>query len=294
MTIGMIGTGAMGRPMAERLLKAGFDFSFYARRKEVVAHLEGCGGKSCSIRELGERCEVVLLILNSYPQCRECAEELLQTMKSGCVVVHSTISPKEMEALAELCAAHGVELLAAPMTGGVAGAKNGTLTLIVGGSAARLEQLRPVFSVLGTNIVHTGETVDSASTMKLLVQLLVGINTAATAEALVLGAKSGLDPELVYSTICASAGVSKIFTNRGNTMIARDFATRGTLSILHKDLRYCIEKANETECTLPLGQTVNSIFQLGLNTLPDPSEDFSAIVKVYEAWAGVSVGGGKD
>ena len=289
MKIGLIGPGRMGLPMSERLIEKGYDLRFYARKSEVIDHLSHKGGKYACIKELGKECDVVLFVLNTFEQCQICLDELLLTLTRGIVVVHSTISPSEMELLGKTCNKMGIDFVAAPLTGGVAGAKQGSLTVLVGGSDNCLEELHPIFNAIGSNIVHTGLSYSSAASMKLLVQLLVGINTVATAETLILGMKSGLDPELIYSTICSSAGESRIFQNRANTIINRNFSSRGTVDIMQKDLKYCVEEANKKECMLPLVQLAHNIFSIGSNTLADTSEDFSAIVKVYEEWMNITI-----
>ena len=107
MTVGVIGTGAIGCPMAEQLLSHGIVLNFYARRQGVIDHLRKLGGTYCSPKMLGETCDVILFILNSFQQCQECAQEVLQTMRAGHIIVHSTIGPEEMTALAQLCNARG-------------------------------------------------------------------------------------------------------------------------------------------------------------------------------------------
>lgn len=289
MNVGVIGTGAIGLPIAERILNNGFNLCFYARNKETIDYFQKKSGTFKSIMELGSDCEVVLLILNTYEQCFECLKELLKTMKSGTVIVNSTISPQETRVLYKICLDSQVDFIAAPVTGGVAGAKKGELTIITAGHKEVVEKNRNVLSAFGSNIVYMGEDVGTAAVMKLLVQMLVGINTAAASEALTLGVKCGLPAELIYNTICSSAGVSKIFQNRANTIIDRNFSKRGTIDILTKDLKYCAALANDTACPLPMVQTCCNIFQAGQNTLENTSEDFSAIVKVYEEWANIVV-----
>lgn len=291
MKVGIVGTGAIGLPIAEQVIKHGFELYFYARRENVIAELQEQGASCVPLETLGENSDVVLLFLNTYAQCLECVQEILKGMHKGTVVVGSTISPKEMEILAERCAENGVEAVAAPVTGGVKGAKDGTLTIMTSGKRQVVDEVTPVLSAFGTNVVFVGEEVGAGLIMKLLVQLLVGINTAAMSEALVLGVKNGLDPQLIYDTLCKSAGTSRIFENRGNTVIARNFEKRGTIDILHKDIMYSAELANNSGCPIMLGQACANMFQIGRNVLEDTSQDFSAIVQVYEQWAGVTVKG---
>lgn len=289
MKIGMIGTGAIGLPIAKRIIAHDFDFYFYARRNTVISQLQEFGAQYVGLQEMGEICDVVLLFLNTYAQCLECVNEILPTMREGTVVVGSTISPYEMCDLLNICRQGGVEAVAAPVTGGVKGGEEGTLTIITSGSHALVNKLEPLFSSFGKRIVYAGTDIRAAHTMKLLVQLLVGINTAAMCEVLTLGVKNGLDPNLIYSTVCSSAGTTRIFENRGGTVIARNYERRGTVDILCKDLGYCVEMGNRSNCPIPIGQLCSNIFQMGGHMLNDTTQDFSAIIQLYEKWSGTVV-----
>lgn len=291
MTVGIVGTGAIGFPIAEQIIKHGFELLFYARREEVIAELRERGAEYVSMCELGKRSDVVLLFPNTYEQCLECTEEILTGMDKGVIVVGATISPEEMVTLTGICAKRGVETVAAPVTGGVKGAKEGTLTVITSGRKETVDAVSPVLSTFGNNIVYVSDNIGAGFTMKLLVQLLVGINTVATGEALVLGVKNGLDPRLVYDTLCKSAGTSRIFENRGSTILERNFDKRGTIDILCKDITYSAELASRSGCPIMLGQACANVCRIGQNVLEDTSQDFSALVKLYEEWAGVVVDG---
>lgn len=284
MKVGIVGTGAIGFPIAERIVKRGHELCFYARRQDVIAQLENLGAKFVCLRDMGKSCNVILLFLKTYEQCLECITEIMITMKKGVVAVGSTISPEEMCHLNNICAQSGIETVAIPVTGGVKGAKDGKLTIIASGNRARIYHLEPVFSSFGT-INFISEEIKTAHIMKLLVQLLVGINTVAMAEAFTLGIKSGLDPHLIYDTICQSAGTTRIFENRGEAVISRNFEKRGTVDILYKDLQYCAELGSKSRCPIPIGQLCFNIFQIGACVLNDTQEDFSAIVQLYEQWS---------
>ena len=289
MNIGMIGTGAIGFPIAERIINKGLGLSFFARRNDVIDSLCKLGADYIeSVENLGEASDIVLLFLNSFEQCRECTEKLLKGMNSGLIIVGSTISPDQMREISRMCEGNGVSTLSAPVTGGVKGAKDGTLTIMVSGKEDNLNKARFLFEAFGKEIVYVGGEIGLSQVMKSLVQLLVGINTVAMSEAFILGAKNGLEPSIIYSTLCKSAGVSRIFENRGCTVLERDFHKRGTIEILNKDLGYCAEISQKSGTTLMLGNVCADLFKIGMAEL-DREQDFSSIIKLYEKWAGVEI-----
>jgi 3-hydroxyisobutyrate dehydrogenase-like beta-hydroxyacid dehydrogenase len=290
MKIGIIGVGTMGFPISERMLNHGVELSFYARRKDVIKDLQEKGAVYTSIKEIGSSCDAVILFVNTFEQCVECTTELLSSMKKGILSVCATISPDEMEILSQMCQRAGVTAVASPVTGGVKGAKEGTLTLIMSGPKEEIDTLKPIYSTFGNNIVFCGESIRAAHTMKLLVQLLVGINTVTMSEVFTLGVKNGLPPQLIYNTICKSAGTTRIFENRGQSVIDRNFSKRGTVDILCKDLKYCVDMGAKSDSPIPIGQFCANLFLMAEHMLEDTTQDFSAIVQVYEKWAGMQVG----
>lgn len=290
MNIGIIGTGAIGLPIAERIIAGGFELNFYARRQNVIDGLCAKGALFFENAEkLGEKCDAVLLFVNTFDQCVECTEELLKSMKEGIIAVGATISPKQMAQIQMMCAEKGVTAIACPVTGGVKGAREGTLTIILSGDKKAIGAFEPCMRTFGKNLYVLGEDIGLAHIMKSLVQLLVGINTVATAEVMMLGKKSGLDPEKIYETVCNSAGTSRIFENRACTMIEGDFRRRGTVSILQKDLKISKELALDNNVPLLLGDAASRLFGIGAQML-DCDEDFSAIAKLYEQWCNTTIG----
>ena len=289
MKLGLIGTGAIGMPMALRIVEGGIPLSFYARRPEAIERLEKAGATFLEKSALGKECDTVLLIVNTFSQCMDCVQSLLKEMQGGVIAVCSTIAPAEAKMLENLCLESGTAVVSAPVTGGVANAEIGKLTVITSGRKERVDALAPVFRCFASKLVYAGKEVEQAAAMKLLIQRLVGIHCAAAAETLVLGAKCGLDPELIYDTVCASSGVSRMFELRAKAMIERDFSARGTIDILHKDLKYAAGMADEKGCSVPLGKAAFDLFQIAEDTLPDTHEDFSAVIKVYERWSGITV-----
>lgn len=282
----MIGLGKMGQSMARNIMKSGFDMVLFDLRPEALDDLIQEGAlRADSIRSLGEQVDTVLMMVNTYAQCRSCLLELVEGMRGGTVIVCSTISMEEVRQLETIALSHGLNLLDAPVSGGTAGALHGTLTIMVGGAAEVYQQCLPLFQSFGNNPVHVGERVGSGQAMKAVNQLLVGINLCATAEAFHMARRCGLDLNLVFSTIKASAGTSRIFENRGQFLIDRNFDTRSTLSIQLKDTDIACQTAQSVGAPALLGNVSRQLYAQALSQY-DPNEDSIAVIKLLEALSG--------
>lgn len=280
--IGFIGLGTMGLPITQNILKAGEKLSFYARRNEVIQSACAMGGQFCStIEELGASCQVVIFFLNTAEQCRECLEKLLTEMRTGTVIIGSTMSPEDCAELNTICEEKGVTLLDAPVSGGVQGAIDGTLTVMVSGDAKAFAQYRPLLELYAKKVAYVGERPGMAQTLKAINQQLVGINVVSVCEAFALGMRCGIDPQVIADTIPFCAGTSRIFENRSRYIIQRNFEKRSSLQIQLKDLRICQHLAETVEMTLPVASVCEKIYEEAL-TFCDPSEDSIAVLKTYE------------
>lgn len=280
--VGIIGTGAIGLPIAQRMIDGNLNLLFYARNSKVINLLVDCGGKFIdSVEELGEACDKVFLFVKNFDDCMDCIKKLLVKMRDGIIVIGATISPEEIMVLENKCKGNNVSLISAPVTGGVRGAVSGTLTTMVSGNINTVETLKPVFNTYCSKIVYMGNELKSAFVMKSLVQFLVGINTVALAETFVLGEGNGLSREQIYDVICSSAGASKIFENRGRRIIQGDYAKQGTIEILNKDLNIVHEIAKNTGVPVFLESVVVKLFNVA-NVKLNNQEDFNAIIKLYD------------
>lgn len=280
--IGFIGLGTMGQPIARHILKAGESLAFYARREEVIQDICSIGGRFCpTIEELGAMCEATIFFLNTAEQCWECLEELLKGMQTGTVIIGSTMSPEDCEALNAVCAPKGITLLDAPVSGGVQGAIDGVLTIMVSGDIKRFEQYKPLLELYGKKIAYVGERPGMAQTLKAINQQLVGVNVVSVCEAFALGERCGIDLQVIADTIPFCAGTSKIFENRSRYIIERNFEKRSSLQIQLKDLRICRHLAEKAGLRLSVTATCEEIYEEAL-TFCDPSEDTIAVLKTYE------------
>ena len=292
--IGFVGLGAMGQGQARNLLQAGFDVVGCDSDPARAASFVEAGGKvAASPAEAARDADLFVVLVFDAGQ----AESVLFADNSGAVaalpagvpvVLHTTGAPEDARRLAGRLAEAGHPMLDAPVTGGKAGADAGTLTVIVSGPEAAIATATPAFEAMGRRIVRVGSEPGQASTVKMINQLLVGVHTAACAEALTLAVKAGADPEAVVEVITNGAGNSRAFEGRAPQILARDFDVRGALSILVKDLGIVTEAGRRHAVPLPLASAALQQYLAATARGLGP-EDLASVVKVYEAMAGTEV-----
>jgi 3-hydroxyisobutyrate dehydrogenase-like beta-hydroxyacid dehydrogenase len=291
--VGVVGIGNMGIGMANNLLKADFNVHVYDIRPEPLEELKKNGAVvTSSLGELAQACSVVFSVLLDFKQNMSVLagpEGLVENMKSGsCIFVCSTLAPDQAKELAKLAEKKGIRLLDSPISGGSEGAKAGTLSIMIGGDAEAVEENRKALEAMSSNVYHFGD-VGAGEAAKSINQLLVAVNNAATAEAMMLAAKAGLDLKKVFDLISNSAGNSWIFQHRAMRMIERDFETRGVLRILLKDTTIVKDAADSLDLVLPLANIAQQLYQAGVNNGWGDDDD-SAVVKVLEKLANFEIG----
>ncbi|MGH2367955.1 MAG: NAD(P)-dependent oxidoreductase, partial [Chloroflexota bacterium] len=204
------------------------------------------------------------------------------------VLDFSTIGPSTCRAVAAALAERGAGYLDAPVSGGTTGAEAGTLTVMVGGDKAQYERVLPVLQTVGQKIVYAGP-VGAGAVVKLMNQLLVGINLAGAAEAMVLGVKAGVDPQLLYETIGAATGNSAQLQRCFPDLILKgDFAAMFSVDLLHKDISLGVEVGKDQRVRLLLGALALQIFEEA-RELGHGDEDIAAVIRPLERLAGVEV-----
>lgn len=280
--VGMIGLGNMGHGIAVNIMKKNIPMVLYDLRPEAFADLVEQGAEgAASLQELGQKVDVVLMIINSYAHCVDAMSKLLETMHSGTIINMSTIAMEDAQKLEKMAAEKGVTMMDCPVSGGTRGAAAGRLTVMASGSDELFEKYRPVLEAFSDNVVHVGKECGQGQAVKSINQLLVGIHMCATAEAFTLARKCGLDLQLVYDTICKSAGVSNIFQNRGQFVIDRDFNTRSSLQIQLKDTNIACQTADAVGAPAFLGNTARELFKLAVKKYP-PNDDSLEVIRLYE------------
>ncbi|MEM0090201.1 MAG: NAD(P)-dependent oxidoreductase [Nitrososphaerota archaeon] len=253
-SVGFIGLGLMGKPMATRLLKAGYRLVVYNRSSKPVEELTALGAiPASSPREVAERSEFVITMLPDNPDVRFViagSNGVIEGVRRGMVVIDmSTVSPYLAQELHKMLADKGVDFLDAPVSGSTMAAETGTLTIMVGGKYETYERALPIFRSMGDKIFYMGGPGMGAFT-KLCNQIAVSLNLLATCEALLLAKKVGLDQQKVIEVISTGAGSSWQLTVLGPRMIKRDFTPGFKVQHLRKDLRIIREIAEQLGLSL--------------------------------------------
>jgi 2-hydroxymethylglutarate dehydrogenase len=291
-SVGFIGLGNMGMGMAKNILTAGFPLIAYDIREERVRKISELGAKEGkNPKDVAQGSRISIIMVLNFPQVEQVVlgdNGMLEGASPGdIIVVMSTIAPTEAKRLERAVEKKGVKLLDAAVSGGYLGAESGTLTIMIGGKKEVFESCRDILNTMGKNIYYLGP-IGTGSTLKLVNQLLVGVNEVAVAEAMVLGVKAGLDPDVIFDVISKSAGDSWVFRNRVPRMINRDFTTLGELDILLKDLNIVLETGRSFKIPLVMSAVAKEIYQMA-NCMGFGKEDDSAVVKVIEKIAGIEL-----
>jgi len=293
-TVGFIGLGNMGGPMALNLVKAGFALVVHDIDPARLEPLVAAGATvEASPAAVAAKCHRTICMVETTAQAESVIlgdHGIAQSAKQGDVVLcMSTIDPLAARRFAEHLAAKGVAMLDAPVSGGTHGAAAGTLSVIAGGAAETFAASEDLFRAMGKNVFHVGD-LGHGLAMKLINNMLGQIATVAIAEALVFGKKAGLDPRKIFEVVSVSTGNSVQFQNRVPRMLARNFTPGGTIDISYKDQELETGFAKALGVPLLMANLSQQIYQMGraagLN-----KEDGSAIVKVFERMAGVTIGG---
>jgi len=288
--IAIVGVGLLGSAVASRLLAGGFAVSGYDTRREALNALEPRGLKvTGSVKDAVEGADAVFTILPSLDTVEAAITGpggiVANLARAGVVIQMSTISPTLTRRLAETAAAAGLGFLDTPMSGTSSMVERGDCTIFAGGDAALVEHCRPAFAAIGKRTIHVGP-VGSASLAKLATNLLVAVNTAALAEALVLGAKGGLDPQALLDILKDSAGASKMVDVRGPLMVGHRFDPQMKVELFLKDFRLMLEEGQRLGVALPLTSLTQ---QICISTVAAGrgGEDLAALITTLERMAGL-------
>jgi 2-hydroxy-3-oxopropionate reductase len=287
-TIGFIGLGIMGKPMARNLLKAGYPLVIHNRSREAVDELSKEGAQpAASSQEVAARSEVIITMLPDSPDV-----ELVYTgdhgifsgAKTGVLLLDmSSISPVVARKLAGEAEKRGFDMIDAPVSGGEAGAISATLSIMIGGKATAVERAMPIFQALGKNIVHVGDA-GAGQVTKAANQMVVGTTIAIVSESLVLAAKAGVDPAKVRQALLGGFAQSKILEAHGQKMLERNFKPGFRIRLHEKDMKIALSTGLEygvpLMVTSQVGQMMTAMKSMGNGDL-----DHSGLVKFVEELA---------
>ena len=285
--IGFIGLGIMGAPMAGHLRAAGHEL-FVSTRSKVPQALVDAGAIVCKTpAEVAQKADIVFTMVPDTPDVQKVLfseNGVAAGLSKGKTVVDmSSISPIETQAFARQIAALGCDYLDAPVSGGEVGAKAASLTIMVGGSVAAFERVKPLFALMGKNITHVGE-VGAGQITKVANQIIVALNIAAVGEALVFASKAGADPAKVRQALMGGFAASRILEVHGERMIKRTFAPGFRIGLHQKDLNLALQGAKALGVALPNTANAAQLMQVCAANGWDQL-DHSALVKALELMA---------
>ena len=286
LSLGFIGLGAIGRPMAANLCQAGFRLNVHTRSRSAETAPDLQGSRSCASPAEAADAVDVLLICVSDNQAVETvlfgSDGAASTLRPDSVVVDcSTIAPATAMGCAKRLALQGVHYLDAPVTGGTEGAKAGTLTLLVGGESTALASVRPVLEVIGSTIHHFGP-VGRGQQVKAVNQVLVAGSYAAVAEAMALGERLDLPMDQVVEALKSGAAGSWALNHRSAGMLAGRYPLGFRLALHHKDLGIALEAAESVQLELPISRRVRQL-EADLMQRGHGDEDVSALHRQFDA-----------
>lgn len=263
--IGFIGLGVMGAPMCRNLLKAHYPVNVWNRTASKMKEQVSLGALPCgSPKEVAEKSDIIIIMVGDSPEVEKVVLGPLGIMEgasAGLVVVDmSSISPAADRHLAEILDERGVKMLDAPVSGGEIGAREATLSVMVGGEKETYEKCLPVFQALGKKITYLGQS-GSGQAAKLCNQVICGLHIQAVCEGLILGAKLGLDLESLLDVVTAGYANSRILSDLGPKMIRKDFKPGFRMRHQLKDLKNALETAAELNLPLPCTSLVYQLFR---------------------------------
>ena len=288
MNIGFIGLGVMGRPMAEHLIAAGHSLAL-SRVKAASQPLVDKGGMALdSARAVAEASDVIILMLPDTPDVEAVlfgADGVAAGLSAGKLVIDmSSISPVATKDFAQRIEALGCDYLDAPVSGGEVGARNAALTIMVGGKQAVFDRTLPLLQLMGKNITLVGGNGDG-QTAKVANQIIVGLNIAAVAEALLFAKKAGADPAKVREALMGGFAASRVLEVHGERMVKRTFDPGFRIRLHRKDLALAVDAAKALNIALPNAAATQQLMNAAI-ARGDGDKDHSALIRTLEALAG--------
>jgi len=290
--IGFIGLGIMGKPMAKNLVKAGFPLVVHNRSRSKVDELVKEGAAAANTpREVASSSDIIITMLPNSPDVELVAlgaKGILEGAKAGQLFIDmSTINPIVSQKIAKEFSAKGIAMIDAPVSGGEKGAIDATLSIMAGGEAEDFERALPVFNALGKTVTHMG-SIGSGGFTKLANQIIVAINLTAIGEALVFGAKAGVDPQKMIRALAGGLAGSKCLDQKSEKILSGDFAPGFKIDLHSKDLNLIQDAARSVGVPIPTAAFVEQLFA-ALRVRGRGGMDHSGVITFFEDLAGVQV-----
>ncbi len=293
--IGFIGIGKMGTPMSRHLRRGDFSVLGFDADPAALARVSGDGVQSvATLSELGRRADVVITMLPDSSCVEEvvlCEGGLAENLAPGKLLIDMSSSyPRRTAALGDLLSRRNILMLGAPVSGGVIGAEAATLAIMPGGPMEVVDAAMPIFEILGGNVVHVGEEVESGHAMKCVNNFLSATNLLSSMEAMAFAAKLGLDPDKVLDVVNSGSGRNSGTADKWpRFLLPRDFTCGFSTGLMHKDLTMASDLAREEGATMFLLNQVRQIYGLGESRY-GPNSDQMYLLEIIEEWVGQTVG----
>ena len=288
MQLGYIGTGTMGNPMARALIDAGHTVTVYDVRRESATNLCEMGADwAGSPRELAEVSQVVFTSVPGPVEAEQVLTDpdngILAGLKSGGVWIDTTTnSPTVIHKLAEVCKQHGIDMLDSPVSGRIP-----NMTMMVGGDPDVFEKHRPLLETMGKDVIYVGGTA-AGCTAKLVTQYLGYSNFVAGVEGMIIGAKAGLDMDVLAKLIPISASASGVMARSMGVLLDGTFASNGTLDIVAKDLHLACLLARDVQAPSRIGDIVDDVLQRA-QAQGWGKEGYPIVARILEQMAGADI-----
>ena len=288
--VGVIGLGNMGMGMAKNLIKSGFSvIGFDLDYKRLLKLKENGGSTATSTVQVGEETDAVFIMVMNGEQVKAVVADLATGLKDrGTIILTATITPEEAQEAYSIADIEGVAMLDSPVSGGMDGAHNGTLTLMTAGKKSVFDDCIKILEAVSSNIFHVGEEIGEGQTVKASLQAFIGASFTAIFESLVLGSKAGIKGQTLYDVFSASGVGSPLFKNCAGLIMDRKFENTGShISTMYKDLGISLDMAKKNGVPLFTAGAAYELFQAGISMFPD--EDNWSIVKLLEQISGTEV-----
>ena len=292
MILGYIGVGDMGGPMAHNLLKADFEIVVFDTQQDRLDNLVDAGAMGASsAREVADKAEVVMVCLNTIKAAHAVAKDVAIGSAVKTYVDMSTTGPSVAKDVRVHFECTDITMLDAPISGHISKAVDGSLTIIVSGPKAAADHAKPAFEAMGENIFYIGDVAGGGQMMKLANNYLNNVQAIATSEAITMGIKFGLDPQIMFDILNVSTGRNSQTSGKlRDAVLSREFAGGANMKISHKDISLAVGEAESLGSPALTGALVRGIFEEALTKGGD-KERSSAIFKYVAAKAGLDFGG---
>ena len=288
--IGVIGLGNMGMGIAKNVIKNGYKVTGYDLREACLNELVSHGGEAAvSVDQVGQVSDVVFVMVMNGNQVKDVVTQLSPGMKdNGTIIITATITPEEIKDTYKIALENNIKMIDSPVSGGLQGAHDGTLTLMTAAENAVFKDCEKILNSIANNTIHVSQEIGDGQTVKASLQAFIGATFTAIFESLVLGSKAGIDGKILYDVFSTSGVSSPLFKNCAKLIMDRKFENTGShISTMYKDLGISMDMAKQNGVPMFTAGAAFELFQAGISMYPDG--DNWSIVKLLEQMAGTEV-----